>query len=346
MPFKSKDLSAHLGLSVSTISKALNGCPDISEATRNRVVTAAHDLGYHPDAAARNLRRRRSDKIGLMVNTPMAYISESLSGLFPGMASALEQSSANLILYLSAIKDPLNELVQICRSREVDGIIMFWSADNQAAIDILEEENFPYVFMDRRVEHPNASYVVPEKYVGAYELTNHLISLGHTRIGFMTRPSQQTTNADRLRGYQQALSDAGIPYEEDLVIPTKIEADSGYQEMLYFLDMSEPPTATIAFHDLVAVSAFNAIRDRNLRIPEDIALAGFDDLPSSRMTNPPITTVRYSYRELGKKVVESLIKRIDDKDGDPIQLTIPTEVVIRPSTDPTIKSMNKSYVQL
>lgn len=105
MPVKLVDISAHLGLSVSTISKALNDYPDIAEDTRERVLSAVRELGYHPHSAARNLRRKRSDKIGLLINTPLTYISEYLADVFPGLATAVEQSSANLVLYTSAIKD-------------------------------------------------------------------------------------------------------------------------------------------------------------------------------------------------------------------------------------------------
>lgn len=333
MPIKIEDISAHLGLSVSTVSKAMNNYPDISEDTRERVLIAAKKLGYHPNEAARNLRRRRTDKIGLVINTPMAYISESLFGLFPSMASVLEQKSKNLVLYTSGIKDPKIDLVKICQTREVDGIILYWSEDIREAVQILEDEKFPYVIMDRRVANPNASYVVKENYQGAYELTNHLLSQGYKSIGFMSRPIHGLTNADRLKGYKQALTDAGISYDEDLVLPTKIEPTSGYQEMLDFLDMDEPPQAVIAFHDLVAVKALKAIQERGLKVPEDVALASFDNLRSSRMTNPTITSVGYSMVDMGKLVMESLIKRIEDKAIDPIRIAIPTELIIRPSTE-------------
>lgn len=345
MPITIEDISAQLGLSVSTVSKAMNNYPDISKDTRDRVLNAARELGYHPNAAARNLRRKRTDKIGLIINTPMAYISESLFSLFPSMATVLEQSSANLILYTSGIKDPKAELLKICQSREVDGIILYWSEDIREAVNILEDEAFPYVIMDRRVAHPNASYVVKDNYQGAYELTSHLLSLGYTDIGFMTRPIHGSTNLDRLGGYKHALAEAEIPFRSKLVVPTKIEPRSGYQEMLKFLDMDEPPKAVIAFHDLVAVRALEAIQDRGLHIPEDVAIASFDNLRSSRMTNPIITTVGYSLEEMGKLVMESLFNRIDDGEGKPIQITIPTELIVRPSTDPTIEVSAKNYVK-
>ncbi len=336
MPIKIKDISAHLGLSVSTVSKAMNDYPDISEDTRERVLVAARELGYHPNAAARNLRRKRTDKIGLVINTPMTYINESLFSLFPSMAAVLEDSSLNLVLYTTGIKDPKAELIKICQSREVDGIILYWSEDISEAVRILEEEAFPYVLMDRRVTQPNASFVVKENYQGAYELTNHLISQGYKSIGFMSRPIHGSTNVDRLDGYKKALSEAGISFEKHLVLPTIIEPSSGYQEMLNFLDMDEPPEAVIAFHDLVAVKALDAIQERGKKIPEDVALASFDNLRSSRMTNPTITTVGYSMEDMGKLVMESLIKLINETDAKPIQITIPIELIVRQSTSPTI----------
>lgn len=326
-----KDISQYVGLSVSTVSKALNNYADISPKTRKSVLAAARELDYHPSSAARSLRRGRTDKIGLSINNSVAYISEYLAEVIPGAALTAEEHGKNLLLYTSTVRQP-DALRRICRAREVDGVILLWSDLLEKTVSLLKREKMPFVVLGRRINEPSVSYVTPDNLSGAKELTNHLIELGHRRIGFTTRPELSETNNDRFAGYRQALSEAGIAFDENLVVTTFIQPRSGYHAMNKLLDLPEPPSALFAFHDLVAVDASQAAIERGLRIPEDVAIAGFDGLRSSLITRPSITTVRQPLSEMGLRAMEIVLARIEDNSPPPVRETYPVELVVREST--------------
>ena len=287
-----QDIAQHLQIAPSTVSKALNGYKHISAETRTRVQDAANSLGYVPSAAARNLRRQRTDKIGFSFSVPVPLMSDYVSGLIIGAVTAAEEQGFNLTLYPS-MDDQMKQLRQICRAREVDGLLLFGRPQMaQTTQPILEQESIPFVVVGRSVENPDVSFVKSDDPAGAYAITKHLIEQGHRRIAFTTRPSMGITSRDRFGGYQQALSEAGIELDEALIVSTSFEADSGYYAMNQLLDLPEPPTAVFAIHDMVAVDCLRAARERGLRVPDDIAIAGFDDWRISLTTDPPLTTVR------------------------------------------------------
>ncbi len=326
-----EELSKHLGISVSTVSKALNGYADVSTATKERVLAAAQAFEYQPSSAARNLRRGRTDKIGFVFNNAFTFISDYFAEVIVGATAAAESQGNNIVLYTNEGDSP-ESLLNLFRTREVDGFIIVWNHVPVAIIDMLLTANVPFVILGRRVGHEKASYIAPDNYNGAIALMDHLLELGHKRIGFTTRPSMGRTNEDRFNAYKDSLQQAGIDYDPALVVETKIERRSGYYAMNRLLDLSDPPTAVFAFHDFVAIDAQQAILDRGLRIPQDIALAGFDGLRTSLFTSPPITTVKQPLAQIGQESILALLKLIEDNTHPPIQKTLPVELVIRQST--------------
>ena len=325
------DISKHLEISVSTVSKALNGYSDVSEHTRERVLEAARDLGYHPSASARNLRRGRTDKIGFVFNNSFTFISDYFAEIIVGATAAAEEQDNNIVLYTNEGNSP-ESLQKLFRTREVDGFILVWNHVPADIIEMLLNENVPFVILGRRVNHDRASYIAPDNYNGAIALMEHLTSQGHRRIGFTTRPSMRTTNVDRFNASKDGLAAAGIPYDDELVVETHIVPDSGYAATNKLLDLDDPPTAIFAFHDFVAIDAQRAILDRGLSIPGDVALAGFDGLRTSLFTTPPITTVRQPLAEIGRESVTALFRLLQDNEQLPIQKTLPTELIVRAST--------------
>lgn len=327
-----KDIAQHLGIAVSTVSKALNNYSDVSQKTKERVLAAARELDYHPSAAARNLRRRRTDKIGFSFSFPVSLMSDYISRLITGAVTAAEKQGHNLILY-PLMDDQVKQLTQICRAREVDGLLLLGRAQmEQTTIALLKQEDIPFVVVGRRVENPEVSFVTPDHLSGALAITRHLIELGHKRIAFTTRPALGITSRDRLASYRQALSEAGIPFDENLVVPTSIEPDSSYQAMNTLLDLPNPPTAVFAIHDLVAIECLRAATDRGLRVPEDVAIAGFDNWRASLTTYPPLTTIHPPLSDIGFRATEILLARVADRSLPSERVTLPVELVIRQST--------------
>ncbi len=331
MSVKIKDISEHLGISVSTVSKALNGYDDVSQQTRSLVQETARTLGYRASASARNLRRGRTDKIGFVFNNALTFISDYFAEIIVGATAAAEQNDNNIVLYTNEGDSP-DSLLNLVQAREVDGFILVWNHVPKAMIEMLLKANVPFVVLGRRVRHPMASYIAPDNYQGAKALMQHLFDLGHQRIGFTTRPSMGLTHEDRYQAYKDALAEANLPYIPELVVETKIEPLSGYHAMNTLLDLPNPPTAVFAFHDFVAIDAQRAALERGVRIPEDIALAGFDGLRLSLFTSPSITTVAQPLNEIGRESVYAILERIKDNSQPPIQKTLPVRLLPRQST--------------
>lgn len=325
-----EELSKRLGISVSTVSKALNGYRDVSQATRERVLQMADELDYQPSSAARSLRRGRTDKVGFLVNNPISFVGEYIAEIISGAALTAEEQGSNLILYTRAVTHPL-ELKRICRAREVDGVMLIFEPSAEV-LTILEQEDMPFVVFGRRIERPGISYVAPDNWAGAYALTQHLIAQGHRQIGFTTRPELGGVSRDRFEGYKQALEEAGIPLHDELIVQTKIEPMSGYKAMDQLLSSAHPPTALFALYDLMAVDALGAALDRGLRVPQDVAIAGFDGLRSSLITQPRLTTVRQPLSEMGRKAMEILLARVEDNSQPPLTEIFPVELIVRAST--------------
>ena len=333
------ELSKRLGLSISTVSKALNGYPDVSEQTRALVTHTARELGYEPSASARSLRRGHTDKIGLLINHSLSYISEYLADVIAGVAYSAEQNGKNIILYMDTIRQP-DGLLRICRSGEIDGALLLWANPQPDTLRQLEAEQMPYVVLGRRTDYRQASFVSPDNYDGACQLSRHLIEQGHRRIGFMSRPEHGPTHEDRLGGYVQALKEAGIPVCDDLVVETRVEPNSGYKAMNQLLDLPQPPTAVFAFYDLMALGALRAVTDRGLNVPADIAVVGFDGLRSSLHTAPPISTAKQPLEQMGREAVRLLQARIENPARTPDRIIYPVEICLRESSQRTASSRN------
>ena len=333
MSISIEDIAKELDLGVSTVSKALNGYSDVSARTVARVKAKATELGYHPNMAARSLRRGRTDKIGLLINNPIEFLSDYIGDVMSGAALAADRIDHNLILYTKEVLAP-DELRRICRAREVDGLLLIFDPSEEA-VRVLAQERMPFVVFGRRSMNKNVSYISPNNYEGAFELTRHLIEQGHRRIGFTTRPQLGLTNTDRFAGYKTALDEASIAFDPTLIVETYTGRHDGYDALLQLLDSAEPPTALFAFYDLMGVDALRAAYERGLRIPDDIAIAGFDGLKSSTRTQPQLTTVRQPLGRMGERAINMLMARIDDNDRAPEQITMPVELLVRASTHRT-----------
>lgn len=325
------DIAQKLNLSTSTVSKALNGYSDVALATRERVSQAAREIGYQPSAAARNLRRGRTDKIGLFLNTSIEYIVDYLSGIIPGAVLTSQEVSKNLLIYTITDNNP-TQLLNVCRAGEIDGVILFSTHYDEGTIETLLEDNFPFVVMGREILDERVSYIVPDYYDGSYKATQYLIELGHRRIAFTTRPELTTANQARLNGYLAALSDAGIAADDALIVETRIESNSGVKPTEELLSLSNPPTAICAFHDLVAVDVIKVLQSRGIHVPEDVSVMGFDGLRAGFMTMPHISTVTQPLELIGQRVIEVINQKITNPEAQPVQEIVPVELVIRAST--------------
>jgi LacI family transcriptional regulator len=326
------DIARHLQISVSTVSKALNNYQDVSDETRKRVLDAAQKLGYYPSATARSLRRRRTDRIGFLFTHPVTFVSEFVAKMITGAMFAAEAGGFNLVLYPTIATKRPKLLKRICRAREVDGMLVMGMPQVEEAAALLEKERMPFVIMGRHVRLPSASYVTADHQDGARQATEHLIDLGHTRIAYTDSYHLTQLNVERRAGYEAALDAAGLPLHEELLLPIGSGAEVGYPVIDRLLNLDKLPSAILAIHDGAAISILEAATERGLRVPKDLAIAGFDDIHSALLTDPPLTTVHQPLTQVGKLAAEALIGHLGDNTNSPVRTTLPVRLVVRQST--------------
>ena len=324
------DIAQQLNLSKSTVSKALNGYTDVSVETRELVMRTASELGYQASTTAVSLSKGRTDRIGLFLNASVDYVIDYLSGILIGAVQKANSLGKRLVLYTIVDNDPAY-LLQLCRAKEIDGVILFSKHYDDASINAMLKDNFPFVVMGRRILNDRVSYVVPDYYDGVYQSTCYLIREGHRRIGFMTRPELETANAEHLNGYLDALTDSGIKVDDNLIVESKLQADSGVQPTQKLLALEARPTAILAFHDLLAVDAIRVIQSQGLKVPSDVAVMGFDGLKAGLITSPQISTVQQPFELIGERVVEIINEQIEGESLRPVQEVVPVKISIRES---------------
>lgn len=331
MPVTIEDIAKHLGLSVSTISKALNNYADVSEETRQRVLQAAQELGYHPSAAARNLRRQRTDKIGFLYSFPTTYIGEFASRVINGAVAKTEDQGYNLTLY-PLREDWQGQLVRICRARDADGLLVMGSGITDQITALLGAEAMPFVVLNRRVADPRVSFVSSDHRDAGHQATRHLVEQGHRRIAFVTREDLGTLNDDRLAGYRQALEEGGIPFDLTLVQVTIMRAGSARAALESLLDLQDPPTAAIGVNDAVAIECMEAAIDHGLQVPTSFAAIGSDNIRISLAATPPLSTLHPPLAEIGRRATQALLKQVLDRDFTPVRELLTAQLVVRQSS--------------
>ncbi len=201
----------------------------------------------------------------------------------------------------------------------------------EASMTLLKQEGVPFVVLGNPVEDSRVSFVAPDNRGGALAVMQHLIELGHQRIGYIARPDDPENNAQRLEGYRQALAEAGLAIDDRLIAEAPYTPYSGMGAMQVLLELPKPPSAVFAFNDHVAIDASRTAVQWGLQIPEDLAVAGFDNIPSSLVASPTLTTVDQPQIEMGKQALEVLLALIGER-GDVQRLTYQTELIVRAST--------------
>jgi LacI family transcriptional regulator len=329
----SHDVAQHAGVSRTTVSLVLNNVPgvQITSKTRSRVLQAAQELGYVPEAAARALASRRSHIIGLILTRSPHHIASDafLTQILDILTDKVRQRGMRLLLDIIEEVHHPETYIELTRARRIDGIILSGPTFSDQALQMLEDEAFPTVLMG---ELPGSSFcsIDIDNYAAAKIAVEHLIELGHTRIGIITNaPLVFTAATDRLRGYRDAIECAGLTCHENLVRYGDFDPQSGYLQMNSLLDENLPPSAVFAASDVVAIGAMGAAHERGLHIPDDIALMGFDDIPFARYLDPPLSTVNLPAVNLASQALEMLFQLIAHKKPQTRHVRLDTQLVIR-----------------
>jgi LacI family transcriptional regulator, galactose operon repressor len=331
----SQDVADRAGVSRTTVSLVLNNVPgtQISDATRQRVLQAAKELNYVPEAAAQALASRQSQIVGLiLIRTPDQIASDAfLTQTLDGLIKSIHKEDMRLLIDIIEPEYQEATYLRLMRAKRIDGILLSGPRYDDGALNALLENNFPTVLLGQLPGSWFYSVDVDNR-AAAYTAVAHLLKLGHKQIACITNaPLSYTAAADRLAGYRQAIEDAGLPYDPALVRFGEFDSNSGYLQMISLLESSVEFTAAFIASDLVAYGAIAAIREHGLRIPEDVALVGMDDLPVSRFIDPPLTTVRLPAIELARQAAEILFHLLQGKKPEQKQVILDTNLVVRDS---------------
>ncbi|MGI5238267.1 LacI family DNA-binding transcriptional regulator [Dactylosporangium sp. CA-139066] len=329
-----RDVAAQTGLSIATVSRVLNGRANVAPETRDRVLQAMGGLG-------RRAPRRRGAGVPKADNGVYVRCPYVLTDYFGLIVSAITES---LDLHgMHAVVDAgesawrrTEVLPTLTGWPQVTGAILILPPEPEADLERLRDQGFPFVVVDPRTAPPrNIAAVSAANFAGARRLMAHLVELGHRRVGVLGGPPDWTAMSDRMAGYTAPLVAVGVyPAPELLRTVTDPTVEAGRATAGELLDLAERPTALVAFNDKMAVGALQAAAERGLRVPEDLSVAGFDDIDVSRATHPQLTTVRQPLGEMGRMAVSLLQRMLTGHELDALHVELATELVIRGSTGP------------
>jgi LacI family transcriptional regulator len=332
-----KDIAKALGLSTSTVSRALRGSYEISSETKKLVIEYAEQYNYRPNPIALSLKERRSRSIGVVVcEIANNFFSQAINGI-----ESIAYNRGYHVIISQSHESYDREVVNVehLASRSVDGLLVSLSTetDNIEHFKNLHEKGFPIVFFDRITNEIDTHKVVADNYKGAYDATQHLIDAGYTNIAHLASSAHLSISIERLNGYKAALTDNGIPVNESYIkycshggmIFTELE-----EAVKELVNMKERPDAIFSAGDRLTFSCLSVLRSMGLKTPDDIAIVGFSNSPLGELMNPSLTAVKQPAFEMGQVATELLIKMIESK--RPVtefeNIVLQTEIVIRDSS--------------
>lgn len=336
-----KDVAERAQVSLKTVSRVINNEPSVMQATRTRVLQAIDDLGYEPDASARNLRSATSFVIGLVYDNPNPY---HIIGIQDGVLSACRETGYDLQIHPCDASSPMlaDELTDWARRARLAGLVLTAPmSESMALVKNLSQRGIRLVRIIAATEDPRDGFpcVFVDDRDAAYEITEHLVQLGHERIGFLWGGAAHRSSSERYQGYEQALKDYGITPDKHLVIPGDYTFDDGFRGARRLLALRDPPTAIFGCNDEIAAGVLAAARSAGLDVPYDLSIAGFEDSPFSRQSWPALTTAKQATGDIARHAARLLISslREDAYDERPIPVAnqgfVP-QLVVRGSTGP------------
>ncbi|MFD1543536.1 LacI family DNA-binding transcriptional regulator [Nonomuraea guangzhouensis] len=334
-----RDIARLAGVSKSTVSLVINNSPRVDPATRRRVLAVITRHNYVPSATASALAKGgRPPFIGMIVP---GLTWRMVAPLNFGVASVIERTPYEIILYTSTNDHDYAPVIDRMLASGLSAGVLVISQDQamQPLLD-LHEQGVPVVLINTLGSHFDLPSVEADNYEGAYGAVRHLLDLGHRRIASLAGPMTYPCCQDRQRGYEDALTEAGVPIDVSLTLQSGFEPPVARELVRELLDRADRPTAVFAHNDVTAYAAMEAAADRGLRVPEDVSVAGFDDIPSSAHVKPALTTVGQPFEAMGQQAARMLLAAISPESAPggqgqpPARVHLPTTLVVRDSTGP------------
>jgi LacI family transcriptional regulator len=303
-----KDVAERANVSITTVSHVINKTRYVSDELVARVHKAMEDLDYRPNSLARGLRSGKTKTIGLVIpdisNQFFAEISRKIED------KGFDYDYSVILCNTDDDKNKEKNYIDVLIAKQIDGILFISTGEYTNNLEKTIEFNIPIVVVDRDIDEINADIVLVDNNDGGFKATKYLIELGHQRIACIAGPSQTTPSAQRIAGYQRALEEARINFDRSLIIPGDYRYTSGERAMRELLTKSPRPTAVFASNDMMALGAYQAINNQGMKIPDDISIVGFDNIPFSQAVYPTLTTIEQPIHEIADLAVDFLINKI------------------------------------
>jgi len=335
MPPTIREVAQKLNLSITTVSRALDGYADVAVETQQRVRAAAREMGYTPNRAARQLRKQRSETIGYILPTEKPQFADSFYSEF--MAGLGDLAAANNFDLLVSAASPGSEAERALyerwiQARKVDGVVLNRTRLSDWRVKYLNEQKIPFVMLERSLLPVEFIGVETEITQGYLDLIGHLASQGHSLIAYLGAAPELKIDQDRYNGYLAGLKAAAITPQPELVIRADLTPEGGYQAALRLLELAAPPTAIVCISDLTAIGAMHAVHERGLKVGRDIAVAGFDGIADAAHTQPPLTTLDQPVYEIARQLAAMLLALVTGQALAERQIKITPKLLIRAST--------------
>lgn len=334
MPVTIRDVAERLDLSITTVSRALNGFDDVAEATRRRVVEASREMGYVATHSARQLRRQKTEAIGWILPTPQPRFTDPFFAHF--LAGLGDEAAAHgldlLVSTARAGQDETEHYQRWARGRRVDGMVLVRLRLEDWRVDFLAEQGMPFVAFGRTRHPQQFPWVDVDGHHGMLQLVRHLVGLGHRRIAFIGASAEFTFQMHRLDGYREGLGEAGLAFDPQLVTEGDLTRAGGHQAAQRLLELTDPPTAVIGANDLTALGVMRAARERGQVIGQDLAVAGYDGTEAAEHADPPLTTLGQPIYESARRVCGLLAQRLQGEPPEESHILIQPRLIVRGST--------------
>lgn len=321
------------GVGRGTVSRVVNGAPGVSAKARAAVETAITKLNYIPNPAARSLVTSRTDCVALVIPESESRLAAEpyFSAVIRGVSTELADTEMQLLLILVRDRRELDRLTRFAAARRVDGVLLVSIHDDDPLPGLLEEMRMPTVLAGRRSPDESLSHVHSDNVGGAATAVRHLIDGGRTTIATITGPLDMDVGNSRLRGWREALADRGRAPDERLVAVSDFTEEGGRTAMRDLLDRAPGIDAVFVASDVMAAGALTELRERGRRVPDDVAVIGFDDSVIARHTTPALTSVRQPIEAIGRSITRLLLEEIAEPSTAHRQLLLPTTLVVRDS---------------
>jgi LacI family transcriptional regulator len=326
------DVAKRANVSISTVSRTITQSGTISEETQEVVRRAMRELGYKPNRVARRLRAQGGKRhlIGLIIpNIQNSFFADLARGV-----EDVAYKNNYAVMLCNYDEDPKKELfyLDVMQAEQVDGIILPPAHEEDADVQRVRQSGIPVVCVDRSLTDPTIDKVEVDNAQGAFEAVQHLIVRGHRRIGLISGPGDTSTGRERLEGYRRAHAQAGLEVDENLIRFGDYKQQSGREISDALLSLPQAPTALFACNNLMMIGALETIFARGLKIPKQVAIIGYDDLPLAAVFDPPLTVVQQPAYEVGQRAAELLLKRLEDPSCSIGNLRLSPKLIIRNSS--------------